>query len=130
MTRFKTAVMSALLQETDTAKSSRSVQEPYYYEIRNINGCAFRMQFAVSSKNTSEGFRDLCNRISVFLRDKTPEDDWQWRTFFSTGRVEVDEDLSKEAVYNLLDKALEALLHFEDGLRQHLNGGSKDVIES
>ncbi len=62
----------------------------------------------------------MCNRISVLLRDKTPEDDWQWRTFFSTGRVEVEEDISKEAVFKLLDTALGAMLHFEEELRQHL----------
>lgn len=62
----------------------------------------------------------MCDRINEHYPSKIQKEDWQWRTPFKTSTVEIDEDLSKEAIFAGLDECLKEIQAFEADLKQKL----------
>ena len=121
-TRFTTAAMSEILPEIPDAPSGWNTDNHYFYEIVNRNGKSVYIQLAFSSRNATEEFLAMCDRINEYYPSKGQKDNWQWRTPFKTSTVEIGDDLSKEAIFTSLDACLKEIQTFEADLKQKLYG--------
>jgi uncharacterized protein with ParB-like and HNH nuclease domain len=121
-TRFTTAAMSEILPEIPDAPSGWNTDSHYFYEIVNHNGKSVYIQLAFSSRNATEEFLAMCDRINEYYPSKGQKDNWQWRTPFKTSTVEIGDDLSKEAIFTSLDACLKEIQTFEADLKQKLYG--------
>lgn len=111
--------MSAILPDIPNAPSGWNTDNHYFYEIVNRTGYNARINFVISSKNTTDDFRAICDRINTCYPVKKEKEEWEWRTHFRTATFEIDA-LSVEAIYPKLDAALAQILEFEAELREKL----------
>lgn len=116
LTRFKTKGMSAILPDAKGVKSGWGTSNFYFYEIRNIEGKEFYIQFSLSSRNIPSDLRTTCDRINDHFPSRQQKANWQWRTPFVTRHCKVDEDLSEEKIYEQLNKRFEEIKTFESKL--------------
>jgi hypothetical protein len=79
-------------------------------------------QLAFSSRNATEDFMAMCDRINEYYPSKIQKDGWQWRIPFKTSAVEIAEDLSKAAIFAGLDDCLKEIQAFEADLKHKLEG--------
>lgn len=119
-TRFMTRLMSEILPDAEHAESGWGTKNYYFYEVRNNDGKEFYIQLSVSSKSIPENLRAVCDRINEFFPARQKKKNWQWRTHFSSHHAKVDEELSKEKVYEQLDKRFEEARAFESKLLEAL----------
>ena len=116
-TRFKTKTMSDIMPDADLAKSGWNTSNFYFYEIRNLDdGKDMFIQLALSSKNIPDDLRETCDKINKFFPSKQQKTNWQWRIPFSTKHSKFDEELSREKVFEELDKRLKDIKAFESKL--------------
>ncbi len=120
-TRFTTAEMSAILPDLPNAPSGWNTDNHYFYELMNRNGKDAYIQLSISSRNISDTFRIICDRINQFYPAKMGKEDWQWRIPFRTKTVPIDASLSKEAIFAVLDDCMAEIIAFEAELAQKLN---------
>lgn len=115
-TRFTTKEMSSVLpdfpEDSDRFGMWNS-RNPYFYEIQNNAGKDFSIQFVVSSKDLTDEMKLTIDRINEVSPSKIKKENWKYRTFFSTKRVKVEDELSKEKVFEQLDKLLKDCKAFE-----------------
>lgn len=121
-TRFTTNGMTAILPDIPDAPSGWHTDNHYFYEIVNRSGKGIYIQFSISSRNITEDFRAICDRINEFYPAKFGKEDWQWRTPFKTQTVAIDEELSKDEIFAGLNGCLEEIQAFEADLKQKLDG--------
>lgn len=121
-TRFTTDGMTAILPDIPDAPSGWNTDNHYFYEIVNRSGKGVYIQFSISSRNITEDFRTVCDRINEFYPAKFGKEDWQWRTPFKTQTVAIDEELSKDEIFAALNGCLEEIQDFEADLKQKLDG--------
>ena len=119
-TRFTTSAMSEILLDIPDAPSGWNTDNHYFYEIVNRSGKGVFIQLSFSSRNATEDFMVLCDRINEHYPSKVQKAEWQWRTPFKTSTVEIAEVLSKEAIFAGLDKCLKEIQAFEADLKQKL----------
>ena len=119
-TRFTTNAMSDILPDISDAPSGWSTDNHYFYEIVNRNGKTVYIQFSISSKNATDEFLAICERINEYYPAKMGKEDWQWRTPFKTTTVDIDEELSKESIFAKLDACLTEIQAFEADLKMKL----------
>jgi hypothetical protein len=79
-------------------------------------------QLAFSSRNATEDFMAMCDRINEHYPSKIQKEGWQWRIPFKTSAVEIAEDLSKAAIFAGLDDCLKEIQAFEADLKHKLEG--------
>ena len=121
-TRFKTKAMSAILPDAKEARSGWGTSNYYFYEIRNIDGKEFFIQFALSSKDIPADLRAICDAINEHFPSRQQKANWQWRTCYSTRHCKVDDELSEEKVFEQLNKRFEEIKTFEGRLAKILTG--------
>ena len=121
-TRFTTNDMSEILPDLKNAPSGWNTDNHYFYEIINRDGKTVYIQFAISSKNITDDFRNLCDRINEYYPSSKQKVDWQWRIHFKTKKIIIDEELSKEKVFNELNECLDEIRQFEADLKMKLKG--------
>lgn len=119
-TRFTTDAMTAILPDIPDAPSGWNTDNHYFYEIINRSGKGVYIQFSISSRNATDDFLAICDRINEFYPAKFGKEDWQWRTPFKTQTVAIEDELSKEAIFAGLDSCLEEIQAFEADLKQKL----------
>ena len=119
-TRFTTDGMTAILPDIPDAPSGWNTDNHYFYEIVNRSGKGVFIQLSISSRNATDDFLAVCDRINEFYPSKVQKDDWQWKTPFKTSIIDIDEELSKEAVFAGLDAGLKEIRAFEAELKQKL----------
>lgn len=121
-TRFKTKSMSEILPDAEEAKSGWNTPNHYFYEIVNSGGSEFYIQLALSARNIPDNLRQTCDRINAIFPSRQQKENWLWRVPFTTKRAKVDEEISKERVFEQLSKRFEEILVFEAKLTAHLHG--------
>lgn len=119
-TRFTTAGMSKILPDLPNAPSGWNTDNHYFYEIIGRNGKEMYIQFAISSRNITDEFRSICDKINQIYPVKVVKEEWQWRCPFKTKIVPIDADLSKEAIFAALDDCMKEILAFETDLAQKI----------
>ena len=119
-TRFTTTGMSEILPDLPNAPSGWNTDNHYFYEIVNRSGKDMYIQFSISSRNITDEFRSICDRINQFYPAKMGKEDWQWRSPFKTKTVPIDADLSREAIFAVLDTCMAEILAFEAELTQKI----------
>lgn len=119
-TRFTTLGMNAILPDLHDAPSGWNTDNHYFYEIINRNGKEAYIQFAISSKNITDDFRAICDKINKFYPAKTGKEKWLWRTPFKTSNIDIPEDLSKDTLFTSLDFCMNEILAFEADLAEKL----------
>jgi len=116
-TRFKTKEMSEVLPDAEYAGSGWNTKNYYFFEIYNKGGNEFFIQLSLSSKNIPDNLKDICEKINEFYPSKIQKENWQWRTPFSTTKSKIDDEISEDKIYDLLNKKLEAVKVFEKELK-------------
>ncbi len=88
--------------------------------IINRSGGSAHIQFAISARNITDDFREICDKINEYYPASVQKEDWQWRAPFKTKAIEIGDDLSKEAIFAGLDECLEEIHAFEADLKEKL----------
>ena len=119
-TRFTTPGMTAILPDLLDAPSGWNTDNHYFYEIINRNGKEAYIQFAISSKNITDEFRAICDKINAIYPAKMGKEEWLWRTPFRTSNISIPEDLSQDTIFTSLDSCLDEILAFETDLAEKM----------
>lgn len=119
-TRFTTSIMSEILPDIPDAPSGWNTDNHYFYEIVNRSGKSVYIQLAFSSRNATEDFMAMCDRINEHYPSKLQKAEWQWRTPFKTTTVEIGDELTKDVVFAGLDDCMKEIQAFEAELKQKL----------
>lgn len=119
-TRFTTTGMSDILPDIPDAPSGWNTDNHYFYEIVNRTGTNAYIQFSISSRNATDEFLAICDRINKHYPAKFGKEDWQWRTPFKTTTIDIGDDLSKEDIFAKLDLCLKEIQTFEAELKSKL----------
>lgn len=119
-TRFTTDGMTKILPDLPGAPSGWNTENHYFYEILNRTGKSVYIQFVISSKNITDDFRAVCDRINELYPAKMGKENWQWRTPFKTRMITFGEKLSKEEIFVGLDECLIEIQQFEANLKEKL----------
>ena len=119
-TRFTTDSMSEILPDILNAPSGWNTDNHYFYEIVNRTGTSIYIQLAISSRNITDDFRVICDRINKIYPTKFDKENWQYRTPFKTKSVLLGEDLSKAKIFAGLNECLDEIQAFEADLKQKL----------
>lgn len=69
-TRFTTEGMTKILPDIQNAPSGWNTDNHYFYEILNRNGKTAYIQLAISSKNITDEFCAICDRVNQFYLAK------------------------------------------------------------
>jgi hypothetical protein len=77
-------------------------------------------QLAFSSRNATEDFMAMCDRINEHYPSKIQKEDWQWRSPFKTSTIGISEEFSKADIFAGLDDCLKEIQAFEADLKQKL----------
>lgn len=119
--RFKTQFMSELLPNSADSLSGWGTPNYYFYEIRNNEGKEFYIQLSFSSKDIPDELREICDRINEFYPARQKKANWQWRTPVSTKHSKVEDELSEEKIFEMLDKKLSEIKAFEEKLKKQID---------
>lgn len=119
-TRFTTSGMSTILPDIPNAPSGWNTDNHYFYEIVNRTGKSVYIQFSISSRNATDEFLSICDRINEYYPAKFGKEDWQWRAPFKTTTIEIGEKLSKDTIFPKLDECLKEIMAFEEDLKGKL----------
>lgn len=119
-TRFTTDGMSRILPDIPDAPSGWSTDNHYFYEIVNRTGKSIYIQFSISSRNATDEFLSVCDRINEYYPAKFGKEVWQWRTPFRTTTMDIGDELSRDDVFAKLDACLTEIQAFEADLAQKL----------
>ena len=119
-TRFTTDAMSRILPDLKDAPSGWGTDNHYFYEIVNQTGSSVYIQFVISSKNITDAYRTVCDRINELYPARRRNWDWVWRNHFRTGTIPLGEKLSKNEIFAGLDQCYEEIRKFERELAQKL----------
>lgn len=120
-TRFTTPTMSSILPDIANCPSGWNTDNHYFYEIVNKDVRRVYIQLAISSRNTTYEFREICDRINRFYPAKMSKEDWLWRLPFRTSSIEIGSELSKEKIFESLDSLLAEIQNFEAELSKKLD---------
>ena len=75
---------------------------------------------ALSAKNATEEFLEICDRVSALPIVRPRKDGWKWWTIFRTESVCISESVDKEEIFEKLDLCMETVRAFEDELKHRL----------
>lgn len=117
---FTTKLMSDILPDHEEALSGWNTKNPYYYLIRNLDGNGFLMYLTISSKNLTEEQKEICEKIGTHAASKPKRENWQWWTPFAAKQIKIEEEMTEEKIFELLDKKWEELKKFEEKLTEML----------
>lgn len=122
-TRFKTQSISDLLPDTEEALSAWGTKNHYFYEIINDDGKAFWIKLVINSTNLPENLMNACYKIIKVFKNKEPKENWVWKTIYSTPHAKnsIDEDLSKEEIFEQLDKLFTVVKKNEIKIKEALS---------
>lgn len=115
-TRFTTDGMTKVLPPSENSVGGWNSPDHYFYELFNNQGKDFWIQFVICSKNLTEDERLTCDKINQFSPSKQQKENWQWRTHYSTRHVKLEETISKEKVFDQLDRLLKDIKDYESRL--------------
>lgn len=121
LTRFTTEQMSEIFPDIPGAPSGWGTDNHYFYEIVNRTGDKIHIQLALSARNATEDFRNLCDRVRVLSFVRPRKDGWKWWTVFRTESVSIGESVKKEEIFEKLDQCMEQVRTFEGELKQALD---------
>lgn len=119
-TRFTTKGMSSILPDLTDAPSGWNTDNHYFYELMNRSGKDAVIQLSISSKNITEEFRAICDRINQFYPAKMGKVDWQWRIPFKTSTIVLDDQLNKDVIFAKLDACMAEIETFESDLAEKI----------
>ncbi len=115
--RGKTEFMSLLLPDVAGVKSGWNSPNNYYYEIHNYYTDKLFIQLAFSSKEAPTDHQKRMERI-MNVCGETYKDGWEWKLTYKTKYHPIDNEISKESVFDALDKSLEEVISFEQKLKE------------
>lgn len=121
LTRFTTDQMSEIFPDLPNAPSGWGTENHYFYEIVNRTGDKIHIQLALSAKNATEDFLEICDHVSSLPFVRPRKDGWKWWTIFRTESVSIGESVDKEEIFGKLDQCMEQVRSFEEELKQALD---------
>lgn len=123
ITRFKTPVMSEIIPNSSDTLSGWGTSNYYFYEIVNVEGNEFWIKFVINSTNIPDKLMNICNKIMKLCKVKKLKENWTWKTVYSTNKAKtsMDEELTKQEVFEQLDKQFASIKKFETQLQRELS---------
>jgi len=120
LTRFTTEQMSEIFPDLPGAPSGWGTDNHYFYEIVNRTGDKVYIQLALSSRNATEDFLEICDRVSALPIVRPRRDGWKWWTIFRTESVDIGVSSDKQEIFAKLNLCIEQVWAFEKELKQAL----------
>ena len=120
LTRFTTEQMSEIFPDLPGAPSGWGTDNHYFYEIVNRTGDKVYIQLALSSKNATEDFLEICDHVSALPIVRPRRDGWKWWTIFRTESVDIGVSSDKQEIFAKLNLCIEQVWAFEKELKQAL----------
>ena len=117
--RFTTPEMTEILPDLPDALSAWGTETHYFYEIHPISSGKINVQLAINSKNITDEYRAICDRIQKIYPSRTSEN-WDYRIPFKTKRISTV-GLGREQLFEYLDHCLHDIRSFEEELKQKLS---------
>lgn len=121
LTRFTTDQLSEIFPDLPNAPSGWGTENHYFYEIVNRTGDKIHIQLALSAKNATEDFLEICDHVSSLPFVRPRKDGWKWWTIFRTESVSIGESVDKEKIFQKLDQCMKQVRSFEEELKQALD---------
>lgn len=121
LTRFTTEQMSEIFPDLPGAPSGWGTDNHYFYEIVNRTVDKVYIQLALSARNATEDFMEICDRVSALPFVRHRRDGWKWWTAFRTESVSIGESVNKEKIFEKLDQCMKQVRAFEEKLKQALD---------
>ena len=118
LTRFTTEQMSEIFPDLAGAPSGWGTDNHYFYEIVNRTGDKVYIQLALSARNATEDFLEICDHVSTLPFVRPRKDGWKWWTIFRTESIDIGEDIDKKEIFEKLDLCMEKVQAFEAELKQ------------
>ena len=118
LTRFTTEQMSEIFPDLPGAPSGWGTDNHYFYEIVNRTGDKVYIQLALSARNATEDFLEICDHVSTLPFVRPRKDGWKWWTIFRTESIDIGEDIDKKEIFEKLDLCMEKVRAFEAELKQ------------
>ena len=118
LTRFTTEQMSEIFPDLPGAPSGWGTDNHYFYEIVNRTGDKVYIQLALSARNATEDFLEICDHVSTLPFVRPRKDGWKWWTIFRTESIDIGEDIDKKEIFEKLDLCMEKVQAFEAELKQ------------
>ena len=118
LTRFTTEQMSEIFPDLAGAPSGWGTDNHYFYEIVNRTGDKVYIQLALSARNATEDFLEICDHVSTLPFVRPRKDGWKWWTIFRTESIDIGEDIDKKEIFEKLDLCMEKVRAFEAELKQ------------
>lgn len=119
-TRFLTDTMSEILPDIEGVYSSWGVESHYFYEIYFRQEKKISLQLAINSKDITNEFRAICDKIQEYYPSRASSDSWTYRLPFTTKPMDVDENTTKEMIFEYLDNCWNKAHAFESDLKLKL----------
>lgn len=120
LTRFTTEQMSEIFPDLPGVPSGWGTDNHYFYEIVNRTGDKVYIQLALSSKNATEDFLEICDHVSALPIVRPRRDGWKWWTIFRTESVDIGVSSDKQEIFAKLNLCIEQVWAFEKELKQAL----------
>lgn len=119
-TRFTTKGMSAILQDLKDAPSDWNTDNHYFYELVNRSGKDAFVQLALSSKNITDDFRGICDKLNTHYPTKMGKVDCKLRFPYKTSVFTIPDILDKGVIFKSLDDCLDEIFAFEAELTKKM----------
>lgn len=120
-TRFTTDGMNEIIPEIPGCPSGWNSENHYFYEIVNIEKQPSYIKLVLSNKNSTDEFKQICDRIDKIYPTGNQKDDWLWRQIFKSETINIGDEINKDEIFKFLDSCMEEILKFEKNLKNKLN---------
>lgn len=120
-TRFTTDGMNEIIPEIPGCPSGWNSENHYFYEIVNIEKQPSYIKLVLSNKNSTDEFKQICNKINKIYPSGNQKDDWLWRQIFKSETINIGDEINKDEIFKFLDSCMEEILKFEKILKDKLN---------
>ena len=87
----------------------------------NIEKQPSYIKLVLSNKNSTDEFKQICNKINKIYPSGNQKDDWLWRQIFKSETINIGDEINKDEIFKFLDSCMEEILKFEKNLKNKLN---------
>ncbi len=110
--RFTRDVISEIIPDSDKAASGWKTKNNYFYEIVNEKGSALYIKLEINSTNATPEQMEVFSSINTSLQ-KFPDKKWIWRSYFSTHKEPITDEMEDESILKVLDAMFDELMDLE-----------------
>lgn len=113
--------MNEIIPEIPGCPSGWNSENHYFYEIVNIEKQPSYIKLVLSNKNSTDEFKQICDKIDKIYPSGNQKDGWLWRQIFKSETINIGDEINKDDIFKFLDSCMKEILKFEKNLKDKLN---------